>query len=70
MLIGQKQKSSLHHQKVFFMHPPDGDGVAGEVHDELAVAVDADNVALETSEEASEDAQTDVVASELFERIT
>ena len=60
----------LHHPKVFLMHPTDGDGIAGEVHDELTVTVDADYVAFETSEEAGEDAETNVVTSEFFKRIT
>ena len=52
------------------MHPSNGDGVAGEVHDELTVTVDADDVAFETGKKTGEDAETNVVASEFFKRIT
>lgn len=52
------------------MHATDGDGVAGEVHDELAIALDADDVAFLTGKGACEDAQTDVTLDKLDEGIT
>ena len=64
------QNSLFHHLKVFLMHSTDGDGVAGEVHDELAVTLDADDVAFLTCKGTGEDAQTDVALDKLDEGIT
>ena len=52
------------------MHATDGDGVAGEVHDELTVALDADDVAFLTCKGTGEDAQTYVTLDKLDEGIT
>lgn len=52
------------------MHATDGDGVASEVHDELAVALDADDVAFLTCKGTGEDAQTYVSLDKLDEGIT
>lgn len=71
MLVLLIHKNSLfHHLKVFLMHATDGDGVAGKVHDELAVALDADDVAFLTCKGTGEDAQTDVTLDKLDEGIT
>ena len=51
------------------MHATDGYGIAAEVHDELAVTVYADYVALLAGEEAGEDTETDVILGELDERV-
>lgn len=52
------------------MHSADGDGVASEVHDELAVALDADDVAFLTGKGTGEDAEADVALDKLDEGIT
>ena len=44
-------------------------GVATEVHDELAVAVDADYIAFLTFEGAGEDTEFDMVLGEFEERV-
>ena len=51
------------------MDATEGDGVATEVEDELAVAVDADDVALVAGEDAGEDAELDMVAGKLLEGV-
>lgn len=43
--------SAFHHLKIFVVDTADGYGVAGKLHDELAVAVDAYDVALQSLEE-------------------
>lgn len=71
MLVLLIHKNSLfHHLKVFLMHATDGDGVAGEVHDELAVTLDADDVTFLTCKGTGEDAQTHVALDKLDEGIT
>ena len=55
--------------EVLLVDATEGDGVATEVEDELAVAVDADDVALVAGEDASEDAELDMVAGELLEGV-
>lgn len=52
------------------MHSADGDGVASKVHDELAVALDADDVAFLTGKGTGEDAETNVALDKLDEGIT
>lgn len=49
------------------MHASECDGVAGEVEDELAVAVDADDVAFVVFEGTGEDAELHVVFGELLD---
>ena len=49
------------------MDAAEGNGVAAEVHDELAVAVDADDVAFHASEGAGEEAEAGVGPGELDE---
>lgn len=51
------------------MDAADGYGVAAEVHNKLAVAVDADYIAFLTFEEAGEDTEFDVVLGELEEGV-
>lgn len=51
------------------MDATEGDGVATEVEDELAVAVDADDVTLVAGEDAGEDAELDMVAGKLFKGV-
>lgn len=51
------------------MDATDGDGVAAELHDELAVAVNTDDIALQASEHAGQDAELDVVIGKLHERL-
>ena len=51
------------------MYSADGDGIAAEVHDELAVAIDADDIAFVAGKGAGEDAEADVVFGELDERV-
>lgn len=55
------------HLKIFLMHASECDGVAGEVEDELAVAVDADDVAFVVFEGTGEDAELHVVFGELLD---
>lgn len=43
--------SAFHYLKVFVVDTADGYGVAGKLHDELAVTVDAYDVALQSLEE-------------------
>lgn len=57
--------SAFHYLKIFVVDTADGYGVAGKLHDELAVAVDAYDVALQSLEETGEDAQLDVVLGKL-----
>ena len=52
------------------MYAADGDGIAAEVEDELAVAVDAHDVALAALEGTGEDAELDAVAGEGLEGVT
>lgn len=47
--------------KIFLVHASECDGAAGEVEDELAVAVDADDVAFVVFEGTGEDAEFHVV---------
>lgn len=49
------------------MNTADGNGVAPEVEDELAVTVDADDVALAPDEDAGEHTQLDMVLGKLLE---
>ena len=49
------------------MHASECDGATGEVEDELAVAVDADDVAFAVFEWTGEDAELHVVFGELLE---
>lgn len=49
------------------MHASECDGATGEVEDELAVAVDADDVAFVVFERTGEDAELHVVFGELLE---
>lgn len=51
------------------MDAADGYGVAAEVHDKLAVAVDADYIAFLTFEGAGEDTEFDVVLGEFEEGV-
>lgn len=55
------------HLKIFLVHASECDGVAGEVEDELAVAVDADDVAFVVFEGTGEDAEFHVVFGELLD---
>lgn len=57
--------SAFHHLKIFVVNTADGYGVAGKLHDELTVAVDAYDVALQSLEETGEDTQLDVVLGKL-----
>lgn len=57
--------SAFHNLKIFVVDTADGYGVAGKLHDELAVAVDAYDVALQSLEETGEDTQFDVVLGKL-----
>ena len=57
--------SAFHYLKIFVVDTADGYGVAGKLHDELAVAVDAYDVALQSLEETGEDTQLDVVLGKL-----
>ena len=57
--------SAFHYLKIFVVDTADGYGVAGKLHDELAVAVDAYDVALQSLEETSEDTQLDMVLGKL-----
>lgn len=57
--------SAFHYLKIFVVDTADGYGVAGKLHDELAVAVNAYDVALQSLEETGEDTQLDVVLGKL-----
>lgn len=57
--------SAFHDLKIFVVDTADGYGVAGKLHDELAVAVDAYDVALQSLEETGKDTQLDVVLGKL-----
>ena len=57
--------SAFHNLKIFVVDTADGYGVAGKLHNELAVAVDAYDVALQSLEETGEDTQLDVVLGKL-----
>lgn len=57
--------SAFHNLKIFVVDTADGYGVAGKLHDELAVTVDAYDVALQSLEETGEDTQLDVVLGKL-----
>lgn len=58
-----------HHLKLLAVYPFDCDGEAAEVEDEVAVAVDADDIALVAAEGTGEDAETDMVAGETVEGV-
>ena len=47
--------SAFHNLKTFVVDTADGYGVAGKLHDELAVAVNAYDVALQSLEETGKD---------------
>lgn len=57
--------SAFHNLKIFVVDTADGYGVAGKLHDELAVAVDAHDVAFQSLEETGEDTELDVVLGKL-----
>lgn len=57
--------SAFHYLKIFVVDTSDGYGVAGKLHDELAVTVDAYDIALQSLEETGEDTQLDVVLGKL-----
>mgnify|MGYP004422466991 CR=1 FL=1 len=57
--------SAFHYLKIFVVDTADGYGVAGKLHDELAVAVNAYDVAFQSLEETGEDTQLDVVLGKL-----
>lgn len=57
--------SAFHNLKIFVVDTADGYGVAGKLHDELAVTVDAYDVAFQSLEETGEDTQLDVVLGKL-----
>lgn len=57
--------SAFHYLKIFVVDTADGYGVAGKLHDELAVAVNAYDVALQSLEETGEDTQLDMVLGKL-----
>ena len=57
--------SAFHNLKIFVVDTADGYGVAGKLHDELAVTVDAYDIALQSLEETGEDTQLDVVLGKL-----
>ena len=52
------------------MDVAEGDGIATDLDDELAVAVNADDVALETFEDAGEDTEFVAVLGEFQEGVT
>ena len=56
--------------EVFVVDVAEGDGIAADLDDELAVAVNADDVALETFEDAGEDTELDAVFGEFQEGVT
>lgn len=57
--------SAFHYLKIFVVDTADGYGVAGKLHDELAVAVNVYDVAFQSLEETGEDTQLDVVLGKL-----
>lgn len=57
--------SAFHNLKIFVVDTADGYGVAGKLHDELAVTINAYDVALQSLEETGEDTQLDVVLGKL-----
>lgn len=57
--------SAFHYLKIFVVDTADGYGVAGKLHDELAVTVDAYDIALQSLEETGKDTQLDVVLGKL-----
>lgn len=57
--------SAFHNLKIFVVDTADGYGVAGKLHDKLAVTVDAYDVALQSLEETGKDTQLDVVLGKL-----
>lgn len=57
--------SAFHYLKIFVVDTADGYGVAGKLHDELAIAVNAYDVAFQSLEETGEDTQLDVVLGKL-----
>lgn len=57
--------SAFNNLKIFVVDTADGYGVAGKLHDELAVTVDAYDIALQSLEETGEDTQLDVVLGKL-----
>lgn len=59
----------FYHLEVFGVDVADGDGIASEVHDELTIAVDADDIAFLTCEGTTDDAEADAVLSELDEGV-
>ena len=61
--------SAFNNLKIFVVDTADGYGVAGKLHDELAVAVNAYDVALQSLEETGEDTQLDVVLGKLDKRV-
>ena len=56
--------------KLFFVDASDGDGVAAELHDELAVTVNTDYITLQSGEQACQYAEPDVVLGEFLERLS
>ena len=56
--------------EVFVVDVAEGDGIAADLDDELAVAVNADDVALETFEDTGEDTEFDAVFGEFQEGVT
>ena len=57
--------SAFHYLKIFVVDTADGYGVAGKLHDKLAVTIDAYDVALQSLEETGKDTQLDVVLGKL-----
>lgn len=57
--------SAFHNLKIFVVDTADGYGVAGKLHNELAVTVDAYDVAFQSLEETGKDTQLDVVLGKL-----
>ncbi len=57
--------SAFNNLKIFVVDTAYGYGVAGKLHNKLAVAVDAYDVALQSLEETGEDTQLDVVLGKL-----
>ena len=56
--------------EVFVVDVAEGDSIAADLDDELAVAVNADDVALVTFEDAGEDTELDAVLGEFQEGVT
>ena len=57
--------SAFHNLKIFVVDTADGYGVAGKLHDELAVTVDAYDIALQSLEETGKYTQLDMVLGKL-----